>query len=554
MANSELRAEADENALADDQMAPASVRALILQGQTILGIELGSTRIKACLIGSDNAPVAAGSVEWENELVAGVWTYSLDAVWSGLADCMADLLADVERRYQVRPSSFRAVGVSGMMHGYLVFDASGELLVPFRTWRNTTTGQAAAELTKTLGVNVPLRWSVAHLLQAVLDNEPHVPHIRFLTTLAGYVHWRLTGRQVLGVGDASGMFPIDSATKNYDQRMLLQVDALVATRVPELRVADLLPEVLVAGRDAGTLTQEGAALLDPGGTLHPGALFCPPEGDAGTGLVSTNCVRPRLGSVSVGTSIFAMVTLERPLRKMHPEVDLVTTPAGDPVAMVHCNNGASELRAWATVFEQFATALGRPARPDEVFGTLMREALAGEADGGGLLAYNYVSGEPITGMTEGRPLLVRTPDSRLTLANFARTHVYSAFATLSLGMHVLAQEGVGIDSLFAQGGLFRTPGVAQRLLAAALDTPVAVGRTAGEGGAWGIALLAAFLGTAPTLSLEDFLSTHVFADASFVVIDPGVRDVEGFAAFLDRYRDGLQIEQAATKAVPGGVQ
>ena len=554
MANTELRAEADKNALTDDHRASASVRELMLQGQTVLGIELGSTRIKACLIGSDSAPIAAGSAEWENELVAGVWTYSLDAVWSGLRDCVADLLADVEHRYQVRPSSFRAIGVSGMMHGYLAFDASGQLLAPFRTWRNTTTGQAAAELTKTLGVNVPLRWSIAHLVQAVLNNERHVPHIRFLTTLAGYVHWRLTGRQVLGIGDASGMFPIDPATKNYDHRMLRQVDALVAARVPDLRVADLLPEVLVAGQDAGRLTQEGAALLDPAGTLRPGAPFCPPEGDAGSGLVSTNCARPRLGSVSVGTSIFAMVVLEEPLQKMHPELDLVTTPVGDLVAMVHCNNGASELRAWATVFEQFAAALGRPAEPDDVFATLMREALAGDADGGGLLAYNYLSGEPITGMTEGRPLLVRTPDSRLTLANLARTQVYSAFATLSLGMDVLAQEGVEVESLFAQGGLFRTPGVAQRLLAAALGAPVAVGRTAGEGGAWGIALLAAYLGTAGTHSLEDFLSTQVFADASFVVIDPAIRDVEGFAAFLERYRDGLQIEQAAINAVPGGVQ
>ena len=554
MTTSELRAETDENALAQGQSASASARALILQGETILGIELGSTRIKACLIGPDSAPIAAGGAEWENELVAGVWTYSLDAVWSGLRDCVADLVADVERRHQVRPSNFRAIGVSAMMHGYLAFDAGGQLLVPFRTWRNTTTGQAAAELTKTLGVNVPLRWSVAHLLQAVLNNEPHVPRIRFLTTLAGYVHWRLTGRQVLGVGDASGMFPIDPATRNYDQRMLRQFDALVAARVPDVRVADLLPGVLVAGQDAGELTQEGAALLDPSGTLRPGAPFCPPEGDAGTGLVSTNCVRPRLGSVSVGTSIFAMVVLEKPLQKMHPELDLVTTPAGDLVAMVHCNNGASELRAWATVFGQFAAAIGRPAEPDEVFGTLMREALAGEADGGGLLAYNYLSGEPITGMTEGRPLLVRTPDSRLTLANLARTLVYSAFATLSLGMQVLAEEGVELESLFAQGGLFRTQGVAQRMLAAALGAPVAVGRAAGDGGAWGIALLAAYLGAAPTDSLDDFLSTHVFADASFAVIEPGAQDVDGFAAFLARYRDGLQIEQVATKAVPGAVR
>ena len=554
MADSELRAGADRSALADDQKVSDSVRALILQGQAVLGIELGSTRIKACLIGSDSTPIAAGGAEWENELVTGLWTYSLDAVWSGIRDCVAELLADVERRYQVRLTSFRAIGVSGMMHGYLAFDASGQLLVPFRTWRNTTTAQAAAELTKTLGVNVPLRWSVAHLHQAVLNNEPHVPHIRFLTTLAGYVHWRLTGRQVLGVGDASGMFPIDPATRNYDQRMLRQVDALVAARVPDVRVAGLLPEVLVAGQDAGRLTQEGAALLDPGGTLRPGAPFCPPEGDAGTGMVSTNCVRPRIGSVSVGTSIFAMVVLEKPLQKVHPELDVVTTPAGDLVAMVHCNNGASELGAWATVFEQFAAALGRPANPDDVFGTLMREALAGEADGGGLLAYNYLSGEPITGMKEGRPLLVRAPDSRLTLPNLARALVYSAFATLSLGMHVLTEEGVELESLFAQGGLFRTPGVAQRLLAAALGAPVAVGRTAGEGGAWGIALLAAYLRAAPAQSLEDFLSTCVFADATFVVGDPAARDVEGFAAFLDRYRDGLQIEQAASKAVQGGVQ
>jgi sugar (pentulose or hexulose) kinase len=554
MVSNELRDEADENALADDQVASATVRAQILQGQTILGIELGSTRIKACLIGSDSAPIAAGGAEWENELVGGVWTYSLDAVWSGLRECFADLLRDVERRYQVRPSTFRAIGVSAMMHGYLVFDGSGQLLVPFRTWRNTTTGSAAAQLTEALGVNVPLRWSVAHLLQAVLDGEPHVPHVRFLTTLAGYVHWRLTGRQVLGVGDASGMFPIDPATNDYDQRMLGQADALVAARVPGVRVVDLLPDVLVAGRDAGVLTREGAELLDPSGTLRPGVRFCPPEGDAGTGLVATNCVRPRLGSVSIGTSIFAMVVLEKPLQRVHQEVDLVSTPAGDIVAMVHCNNGASELRAWAGLFGEFATALGRPATSDEVFGTLMREALAGETDGGGLLAYNYLSGEPITGLAAGRPLLVRAPDSQLTLANLVRTQVYAAFATLSLGMRVLAQEGVEVDTLFAHGGVFRTPEVAQRLLAAALGAPVAVGRTAGEGGAWGIALLAAYLAAAPTQSLDGFLSTHVFAGASFVVIDPHARDVEGFSTFLDRYRAGLVIEQVAAQAVRGSAQ
>ncbi len=529
-----------------------AARAAITGGRTSLGIELGSTRIKACLIGPDHAPLAAGSHEWENQLVDGVWTYDLEDVWTGLRAAVADLLADVTRRHGVALEDVGpvgAIGVSAMMHGYLAFDAAGELLVPFRTWRNTSTGRAAAELSELFGYNIPLRWSVAHLYQAILDEEPHVPAIASFTTLAGYVHERLTGRHVLGVGDASGMFPVDPVTRDYDAAMLEQFDALVADRRPGTRLADLLPQVLVAGQDAGALTAEGAALLDPSGTLRPGTPLCPPEGDAGTGMVATGSVAPRTGNVSAGTSIFAMVVLERALERVHHELDLVTTPAGDLVAMVHCNNGASELNAWAGLFGEFAAALGAVATPDQVFGALFRSALEGDADGGGLLAYNYLSGEPITGLDEGRPLVVRTPGSRLTLANFMRTQIQSAFGTLALGMRVLAGEGVGIDAMFAHGGMFKTAGVAQRLLAAATGAPVAVGETAAEGGAWGIAVLAAYLGAAGDVPLDVYLAERVFGDAALDVVQPDPADVAGFAAFLDRYEAGLAVERAATAAL-----
>ncbi|WP_456844431.1 xylulokinase [Cellulomonas sp. P5_C6] len=518
----------------------ADARAAIAAGQTVLGIELGSTRIKAVLIGPDHTPLASGSHDWENQFVDRVWTYDLDSVWTGLQQAVAALLDDAEQQHGVRPANLAAIGVSAMMHGYLAFDAAGELLVPFRTWRNTSTGPAAAELTELFGYNIPLRWSIAHLRQAELDAEPHVPQIRFLTTLAGYVHWKLTGRKVLGVGDASGMFPIDPATKTYDADLLAKYPG---------DVEPLLPEVLLAGQDAGRLTEAGAALLDPTGTLQAGTPLCPPEGDAGTGMVATNAVAQRTGNVSVGTSIFAMVVLERPLARVHHELDLVTTPSGDLVAMVHCNNGASELGAWADVFGQFAAALGQPTGADEVFGTLLREALKGDADGGGLLAYNYLSGEPITGLAEGRPLVVRTPDSRLTLANFMRTQVYSAFGTLSLGMRVLTDEGVELDSMFAHGGLFRTECVAQRLLAAAVGAPVTVGSTAGEGGAWGIAVLAAYLGAASEQDLSTYLEERVFGGAESVTIAPGDDDVRGFDAYLARYSAGLAVEQAAVEAL-----
>ncbi|QWT23960.1 ATPase [Subtercola sp. PAMC28395] len=538
--------EASGSESAADQMREA-----IANGRTSLGIELGSTRIKACLVGDDASVVlAVGSHEWENEFVDRVWTYSLESVWSGIQSAYADLVADVERRYGVLPLTFGAIGVSAMMHGYLAFDEDDKLLVPFRTWRNTTTGPAATELTAAFGLNIPLRWSVAHLHQAVLDAEPHVTQVRHITTLAGYVHSRLTGRTVLGIGDASGMFPIDSQTKNYDATLLMSYDELVAEKAPGLKLAELLPEVLVAGQPAGSLTAHGAALLDPSGTLQPGAVFCPPEGDAGTGMVATCSVAPRTGNVSTGTSIFAMVVLERPLEHVHHELDLVTTPAGDAVAMVHCNNGASELAAWAGLFGRFAVAAGTTIDADAVYETLFSEALAGEADAGGLLAYNYLAGEPIAGLSEGRPLVVRTPDSRFTLANFMRAQLYGVFGTLSLGMRVLGGEGVAVDEMFAHGGMFRTLGVAQRFLAGALDARVTVTETASEGGAWGMAILASFVSAAPSgQGLDSYLRDRVFAGAAFQTIAPDADDVAGFTAYLDRYETGLAVERAAVDAL-----
>ncbi|WP_460796350.1 xylulokinase [Microbacterium sp. GXF0217] len=524
-----------------------SAREDLLAGRTSLGIELGSTRIKACLIGSDATEVlATGSFSWENSFEDGLWTYAIDEVWEGLQAAFADLVADAHDRYGVKPTTFGAIGVSAMMHGYLAFDEAGELLVPFRTWRNTNTSVAAAELTELLGVNIPLRWSIAHLHQAVVDAEAHVPQLDFVTTLAGYVHWRLTGERVLGVGDASGMFPIDSATGDYDARMIAAYDERVASRLPA-PVKNLLPAVLPAGASAGTLTAEGAALLDPTGALASGIALCPPEGDAGTGMVATNSVAPRTGNVSAGTSIFAMVVLEHPLAEVHHELDLVTTPAGDAVAMVHCNNGASELAAWAGLFTRFSAAAGQPLSDDAVFEALFREALEGEADAGGLIAYNHLAGEPIAGLTEGRPLFVRTPDSAFTLANFMRAQLYGVFGTLALGMQVLAAEGVGLDRMFAHGGMFRTAGVAQRFLAGALDAPVAVGELAGEGGAWGIAVLASYLAHAEDADLGTFLEESVLASASLSTVDPDPADVAGFTTYLDRYRAGLAIEAAATE-------
>ena len=518
---------------------------VITEGRAVLGIELGSTRIKTVLIDPYGTTIASGSHAWENQFVDRMWTYSLDDVWSGVQDSVASACADAQERHGACPTTLAAVGVSAMMHGYLPFGAAGDLLVPFRTWRNTNTERAATQLTELLEFAIPLRWSIAHLYQAILDEEPHVAQVASITTLAGYVHQQLTGLRVLGVGDASGMFPIDAATKTYDAQRLAQFDALVAPRHPDLKLAGLLPTVLSAGEEAGRLTEEGAGLLDPTGRLRPGAPLCPPEGDAGTGMVGTNAVAPRTGNVSVGTSIFAMAVLERPPQRVHPEIDLVTTPAGDPVAMVHCNNGASELDAWVGVFREFAGAVGHPIDPDEAFRALLHEAISGDADAGGLLAYNYLSGEPITQVIEGRPMMLRSPGSRLTLGNFARAQVYAAFATLSLGMRVLAEEGVELDVMVAHGGLFRTEGVAQRLLAAAMGFPVAVGRDAGEGGAWGIALLASYLGHAEESDLAGYLATRFANAGTWTAVEPDPADERGFRTFLERYEAGLPIERAA---------
>lgn len=518
-------------------------------GRTALGIELGSTRIKAVLIGSDSQPLAVGSYGWENSYVDRMWTYSLESIWEGLQQCYAALVADVQDRHGVELTTVSGFGVSAMMHGYLAFDGNGELLVPFRTWRNTHTGPAVERLSDAFGVNIPHRWSVAHVFQAVLDGEDHVGRLAHLTTLAGYVHWQLSGRQVLGVGDASGMFPIDVGTGGYDAELMGRFDRLAADAGTRLSLASLLPEVLTAGADAGELTVDGAALLDPSGRLRAGAAMCPPEGDAGTGMVATNSVAPRTGNVSAGTSIFAMVVLEHPLRAPHRELDLVTTPAGAPVAMVHCNNGASELDAWAGLFTEFATAAGAPVDRSRAFTTLFRAALDGEPDAGGLVAFNYLSGEPITELEEGRPLVLRAPGSTFSLANFMRAQLFGSLATLRIGMNVLTEtEHVRLDRMFAHGGLFTTKGVAQRFLAAAIDTAVVVGDIAAEGGAWGIAVLAAFrVRRADGQSLSGFLDTEVFAEAALNVVEADPTDVAGFAAYTERFVAALPVQRAAVE-------
>ena len=517
--------------------------------ETALGIELGSTRIKACLTGPDHQVLATGSSSWENQFIDRLWTYPLDQVWSGIQEAVTALFDDAEQRIGTRPTRFGALGISAMMHGHLAFDAEDQLLTPFRTWRNTNTAAAATELTEIFGQNVPLRWSVAHYAQAVRDGEEHTSDIRFLTTLAGYVHWKLTGRKVLGVGDASGMFPIDDQTRDYDKTMLAACDEHLGDRGASIPTAELLPEVLSAGQPAGELTAEGAALLDPTGSLQPGAPLCPPEGDAGTGMVATNSVAPRTGNVSAGTSIFAMVVLEEQLCEVHHEIDLVTTPAGDPVAMVHCNNGASELGAWAGIFGEFARALGHSAEPAEIYQALLGGAAQGDPDGGGLLAYNYLAGEPITDLPEGRPMVVRGPESTLNLANFARTQLYGVFGTLSLGMKVLAEEGVRLEKVFAHGGLFTTPGAAQQLLAAAMGVPVSVGETAAEGGSWGIAVLAGYLRDGAEQPLTDYLDQRVFAGTEQHVADPDPADVAGYEKWLEGYTSGLDIQRTAIEAI-----
>ena len=523
------------------------IRNQIEAGKTILGIEFGSTRIKAVLIAEDNTPVASGAHDWENRLENGIWTYSLDDIWNGLQDCYRDLSEDVNKQYGVTLEKTGAIGFSAMMHGYMAFDDKGELLVPFRTWRNTITGQASEELTKTFNYHIPQRWSIAHLYQSVLNGEEHVASVRFFTTLAGYVHWKLTGRRVVGVGEASGMFPIDIATGDFNDKMIAQFDELVADKNYPWKLRDIMPEVLTAGDNAGTLSAEGAKLIDPSGRLQAGIPLCPPEGDAGTGMAATNSVARRTGNVSAGTSVFGMVVLERELKKVYDAIDLVTTPDGSLVAMAHCNNCTSDLNAWVGIFKEFAESMGMKVDMNELFGTLYRKALEGDDDCGGLLAYNYFSGEHITGFEEGRPLFVRTPSAKFDLANFMRVHLYTALGVLKTGLDILLkEEGVQIDEMFGHGGLFKTKGVGQRILAAAINAPVSVMETAGEGGAWGMALLASYMiNKEDGEALPAFLEKKVFAGQKGVKEAPHKEEVEGFNRFMERYSKGLGIERAA---------
>jgi sugar (pentulose or hexulose) kinase len=522
-------------------------RKAIESGKTALGVEFGSTRIKAVLIGEDHAPIASGSYDWENRYENGIWTYHMDEVWAGLQESYRKLSSEVLENYKIPLKTIGAIGFSAMMHGYLAFDKDANLLVPFRTWRNTTTGQASEQLMELFQFNIPQRWSIAHLYQAMLNKEAHVKDIDHLTTLAGYVHWKLTGQKVMGVGEASGMFPIDSSTNDFDGRMMKLFDQKLEANNIAWRLRDILPKVLVAGDSAGVLTDEGAKLLDPSGQLQAGIPLCPPEGDAGTGMVATNSVAERTGNVSAGTSVFAMIVLEKALSKVYPEIDIVTTPTGKHVAMVHSNNCTSDLNAWVELFQEFTQALGVEVNQNRLFELLYQQALKGDADGGGLLAYNYFSGEHITHMEEGRPLFVRTPESRFTLANFMRVHLFSALGALKIGLDILfEQEQVKIDQILGHGGFFKTKEVGQRIMAAAVNVPVSVMETAGEGGAWGIALLAAYMvNKTGNEALEGYLTDKVFAGQSGTTIAPDQRDVDGFNAFMERYKKGLVIERAA---------
>ena len=525
------------------------VKTLITEGKTLLGIEFGSTRIKAVLTDYDYNPLASGSHGWENRLDNGIWTYTLDDIWTGLQDCYGNLVKDVEKQYGVKLEKIGAMGFSAMMHGYMAFDKAGELLVPFRTWRNTITEQASEELTELFGYHIPQRWSIAHLYQAMLNGEEHVKNVDFFTTLAGYIHWQLTGEKVLGVGDASGMFPIDSATCDYNEKMVGQFDELIAKKGFAFKLRDILPKSLPAGASAGTLTAEGAKKLDPTGTLQAGIPVCPPEGDAGTGMVATNSVGVRSGNISAGTSVFSMVVLEHSLSKAYPELDLVTTPSGEEVAMVHCNNCTSDLNAWVGLFREFAKAIGQDVDDDTLYGTLYKKAMEGDADCGGLLAYNYFSGESITGFNEGRPLFVRRPDDKFNLANFMRTHLYTALGALKVGNDILMkEENVKADFFFGQGGFFKIRGVGDRVMAAALNTPIKLMETAGEGGPWGQAILAGFmLQKENGETLENYLNNKVFKSGKVETFEPVADDANGFDEFMKDYNAGLAIEKAAVE-------
>ena len=528
----------------------SDAKTVIESGKAVMGLEFGSTRIKAVLIDEEANVIAQGSHTWENRLENGIWTYSMSDITGGLQDCYRDLKEDVKKQYGVTLSKLSAMGISGMMHGYLPFGESQTPLTGFRTWRNTITGEAAAALSEKFHFNVPQRWSIAHLYQAILNQEEHVKDIRFFTTLAGFIHWRLTGEKVMGVGEASGMFPIDDNTKNYDEKMLDTFDSLVADKGFPWKIREILPKVLMAGEAAGTLTEEGAKLLDPDGDLLPGIPLAPPEGDAGTGMVATNSVAKRTGNVSAGTSVFAMVVLERALKEVHEELDMVTTPDGSAVAMVHCNNCTSDLNAWINIFKEFQELFGMETDMDELYGKLYRNALSGDKDCGGLISFNYFAGEPVTGLNEaGRPLFVRKSDAAFNLANFMRSHLYGSLATLKVGCDILFQEEkVEVDKLYGHGGLFKTKGVGQSVLAAAMNAPVAVMKTAGEGGPWGMALLAAYMVNKKDEDLGTYLQETVFGGDGGEVMEPDPADVEGFNRYIADYKKLLKAEADAVEA------
>lgn len=526
-----------------------AMKTAIDNGKTALGIEFGSTRIKAVLVNAQHEVIASGTYDWENQLVNNIWTYSLEAIWKGLQDCYQELAKSVKAQYETELKTIGSIGFSAMMHGYMAFGKKDELLVPFRTWRNTITQEASEKLTKLFNYHIPQRWSIAHLYQAILNGEEHVSEITYFTTLAGYIHWQLCGQKVLGVGEASGMFPIDIEARDFNQKMVAQFDALVEDKGFSWKLADIMPKVLAAGDNAGTLTAEGAKLLDVTGILQPGIPMCPPEGDAGTGMVATNSVAKRTGNISAGTSVFAMAVLEKDLSKAYDELDLVTTPEGNLVAMVHCNNCTSDLNAWVNIFKEFQEAMGQKADMNELYGTLYHKALEGDVDCGGLLSYGYYSGEHVTGFAEGRPLFVRTPDSKFTLANFMRVNLFTALGAIKIGMDILfKQEGVVLVELLGHGGLFKTEGVGQKVVAAAVNVPVSVMKTAGEGGAWGIAVLAQYMmEKAEGESLADYLNQKVFAGEESVRMEPDAKDVAGFETFIERYKKGLAIERAAVE-------
>ena len=531
-------------------MGAAEAKAAIIANKTALGIEFGSTRIKAVLVDDKNQPIASGAHEWENRYENGVWTYSLDDIWTGIQDCYQDMAKDVKAKYDIELESVGAFGVSAMMHGYMPFNKEGELLVPFRTWRNNITGEASEKLMELFNYNIPQRWSIAHLYQAILNGEEHVKDIDYITTLEAYVRWKLTGKRVLGIGDATGMFPIDTTKADYNQEMVDKFDELVAPYGFSWKLRDIMPKALVAGEDAGVLTEEGAKLLDVTGKLKAGIPMCPPEGDAGTGMVATNSVAVRTGNVSAGTSVFAMIVLEKELSRPYKEIDMVTTPSGHLVAMAHSNNCTSDLNAWVNVFKEFAEAMGMEVDMNKLFGTLYNKALEGDPDCGGLLSYCYFSGEHMTGFEEGRPLFVRSPESKFNLANFMRTNLYTCLGAMRVGLNLLFEkENVKVDRLLGHGGLFKTKGVGQQILADAVNAPVSVMATAGEGGAWGIALLASYLvNKEEGETLESFLDNKVFADQESSTLDPKPEGVAGFNAFMDSYMKGLSIERAAVES------